>query len=213
MSRISRIVSVPDMAKRWVPAGDRLAASLCIWGIGTCERACPLARRHPVARAARSGETNRTRMVDQPQCKFHAERCAARALLLTKRTAHRNVYELRVQLFGGTGSLPVRPLAGARVTRGCGGVDARNFFLQFSTIFPQLIFCSRFLIMSHGFQVPLCDSWTCIGGQPFPCACVVGALYVPCAEVVLLKASGGLVRAPQFSRNFVQFFALGLDAP
>ena len=35
-----------------------------------------------------------------------------------------------------------------------------------------------------------------------PRGVLVGALWVPCAEVLLLEASGGLVMAPQFSRNF-----------
>ena len=41
-----------------------------------------------------------------------------------------------------------------------------------------------------------------------------------CAEVLLLEASGVLVTAPQFFRdfsavfrNFLQFFAIGFDAP
>ena len=42
---------------------------------------------------------------------------------------------------------------------------------------------------------------------------LVGALCVPCAEVLLLEASGGWVTAPQFSRNFPQFFAIGFDVP
>ena len=42
---------------------------------------------------------------------------------------------------------------------------------------------------------------------------IVGALCVLCAEVLLLEAVGGLVTAPQFSRNFPQFLAVGFDAP
>ena len=59
------------------------------------------------------------------------------------------------------------------------------------------------------------------GGLPFACppCVVVGALCVPCAEVLLLEASGGLVEALQFSCNFPaisrkspQYFAIGFDA-
>ena len=42
---------------------------------------------------------------------------------------------------------------------------------------------------------------------------LVGALCVPCAEVLLLQASGGLVIAPHSPPNFPQFFAIGFDAP
>ena len=38
----------------------------------------------------------------------------------------------------------------------------------------------------------------------------VGALCVSCAEVLLLEASAGVVTAPQFSRNFPQFFQFNL---
>ena len=75
-----------------------------------------------------------------------------------------------------------------------GGVEGRSFskiFHNFAT-FPQLLF-----------------------------ACPPGVLLVPCvspcAEVLLLEASGGLVTAPQFPRNFPsifqQFSAIGFDAP
>ena len=68
----------------------------------------------------------------------------------------------------------------------------RNFlqfrnFSQISAIFPQLLF----------------------GWSPL----LVGALCVPCAEVLLLEASGGLVAAPQFSRNFSHFSQLYLTLP
>ena len=58
-------------------------------------------------------------------------------------------------------------------------------------------------------------NWFCLS----PCV-LVGALCVPCAEVLLLEALGGWVTATQFSRifsaifgNFPQFFAIGFDAP
>ena len=58
----------------------------------------------------------------------------------------------------------------------------------------------------------------------FSCNCLslvppgvgVGALCVPCAEVVLLEALGGLVAAPQFPAIFAFFpqsFAIGCDPP
>ena len=64
-------------------------------------------------------------------------------------------------------------------------------FSQFAAIFPQLLF--------------VCP----------PCV-PVGALCVPCAEVLLFEASGGSLTAPQFSRNFStispQFVAIGFHA-
>ena len=36
----------------------------------------------------------------------------------------------------------------------------------------------------------------------------VGVLCVPCAEMLLLEASGRLVTAPPIARNFMQFFAI-----
>ena len=63
---------------------------------------------------------------------------------------------------------------------------------RFPTIFPELL-CAR---------------------PPRMC---VGALCVPCAEVVLLEAAGGLVTAPQLFRHFPaifpQFVTIGLTPP
>ena len=80
--------------------------------------------------------------------------------------------------------------------RGGGGLRSASFhnfaifrnFPQFSAVFPQSLFA-----------------------RP-PCA-LVGARCVPCAEVLLLEASGGLVTALQSIRNFPQFFAIGFGAP
>ena len=67
----------------------------------------------------------------------------------------------------------------------------RNF-PQFPAIFPQLLFAC-------------------------PPRALVGALHVPCAEVLPLEALGGLLTAPpslwEISRIFPQFFAIGFEAP
>ena len=68
--------------------------------------------------------------------------------------------------------------------------EIRNFshffaILQFPAIFPQLLFA-------------------------YPPRMLVGALCVPCAELLLFEASHAL--APQFFHNFPQFFVIGFDA-
>ena len=81
-----------------------------------------------------------------------------------------------------------------------------HHFSQFPTIshnFPQ------FIAISHDFLL-----FPAILPQlPFACPSPVrvGALGVPCAEVLLLEALGGLGMAPQFSNNFLQLCAIECD--
>ena len=74
-----------------------------------------------------------------------------------------------------------------------------QFFLHFPAI-SQFLAISQFFAIFHDFPQLLFACPLCV---------LVGALCVPCAEVLLLEASEGLVMAPQFppqfSRNFWQF--------
>ena len=88
---------------------------------------------------------------------------------------------------GGGGSFACASCGGALCAPGGpdpfgqgGGIEDQNFFCnfpQFPAIFPNCLLLAP------------------------PCA-LIGALCVPCAEVLLLEASGGLVTAPQFPAIF-----------
>ena len=93
---------------------------------------------------------------------------------------------------------------------GEGGRNFPQFYRNFTAILPQ--FYRNFTAILP--QFPAIFPELLCARPPRMC---VGALCVPCAEVALLEAAGGLVTAPQLFRHFPaifpQFVTIGLTPP